>query len=46
MNDNALQNRATEIIQPLVPPDAEERVNRSFKDGTRSSGTTSAPKLA
>jgi hypothetical protein len=31
MNDNALQNRATEIIQPLVPPDAEERVNRSFK---------------
>jgi hypothetical protein len=31
MNDNALQNRATEIIQPLVPPDAEERVNRSYK---------------
>lgn len=31
MNDNALQNRATEIIKPLVPPDAEERVNRSFK---------------
>ncbi len=31
MNDNALQNRATEIIRPLVPPDAEERVNRSFK---------------
>lgn len=31
MSDNALQNRATEIIQPLVPPDAEDRVNRSFK---------------
>lgn len=31
MNDNALQNRAAEIIKPLVPPDAEERVNRSFK---------------
>lgn len=31
MSDNALQNRATEIIKPLVPPDAEERVNRSFK---------------
>lgn|ERR1043166_1517698 len=31
MNDNALQNRATEIIQPLVPPDAEERVNRAFR---------------
>jgi hypothetical protein len=31
MNDNALQNRATEIIKPLVPPDAEDRVNRSFK---------------
>ena len=31
MNDNALQNRTTEIIKPLVPPDAEERVNRSFK---------------
>jgi hypothetical protein len=31
MNDNDLQNRATEIIKPLVPPDAEERVNRSFK---------------
>ena len=30
MNDNALQNRATEIIRPLLPPDAEERVNRSF----------------
>lgn len=30
MND-LLQNRATEIIQPLVPPDAEERVNRSIK---------------
>lgn len=31
MNNNALQNSATEIIEPLVPPDAEERVNRSFK---------------
>lgn len=31
MNDNALQNRATKIIQPLVPPDAEERVNRSYR---------------
>jgi hypothetical protein len=31
MNDTPLQNRATEIIRPLVPPDAEERVNRSFK---------------
>lgn len=31
MNDNALQNRAAEVIKPLVPPDAEERVNRSFK---------------
>ncbi|HZU38192.1 MAG TPA: hypothetical protein VFA18_19875 [Gemmataceae bacterium] len=31
MNDQALQNRATEIIKPLVPPDAEERVNRSLK---------------
>jgi len=31
MNDNALQNRATEIIKPLVPLDAEERANRSFK---------------
>ena len=31
MKDNPLQNRATEIIKPLVPPDAEERVNRSFK---------------
>jgi hypothetical protein len=31
MNDSALQNRVTEIIRPLVPPDAEERVNRSFK---------------
>ena len=31
MSDMALQNRATEIIQPLVPTDAEERVNRSYK---------------
>jgi hypothetical protein len=31
MSDNPLQSRATEIIRPLVPPDAEERVNRSFK---------------
>jgi hypothetical protein len=31
MTDKALQNRAADIIQPLVPPDAEERVNRSFK---------------
>ena len=31
MNDNFLQDPATEIIKPLVPPDAEERVNRSFK---------------
>jgi hypothetical protein len=31
MNDEALQNRATKIIQPLVPPDAEKRVNRSYK---------------
>jgi hypothetical protein len=31
MNDNALQNRATEIVRPLVPPDPEQRVNRSFK---------------
>jgi hypothetical protein len=31
MNDNFLQDPATEIIKPLIPPDAEERVNRSFK---------------
>lgn len=30
MNEIALQNRATEIIKPLVPSDAEERVRRSF----------------
>lgn len=28
---DALQTRVTEIIKPLVPPDAEDRVNRSFK---------------
>jgi len=31
MNENFLHDPATEIIKPLVPPDAEERVNRSFK---------------
>lgn len=31
MNDAPLQNQASEIIKPLVPLDAEERVNRSFK---------------
>jgi hypothetical protein len=27
----ALQNRTIQIIQPLVPPDAEERVSRSYR---------------
>jgi hypothetical protein len=31
MHDNALQNRATALNKPLLPLDAEERVNRSFK---------------
>jgi hypothetical protein len=31
MSDTKLQERATAIIKPLIPPDAEERVNRSFK---------------
>ena len=31
MEDNGLQNRATEIIRPLVPLDAEDRVSRSVK---------------
>jgi len=31
MNEAALQNRATSVIEALVPPDAEERVIRSYK---------------
>src|SRR6516165_3394642 len=31
MSDTKLQERATASIKPLIPPDAEERVNRSFK---------------
>ena len=31
MNGTILQDRVTDIIKPLIPPDAEERVNRSFK---------------
>jgi hypothetical protein len=31
MIDKALQSRAIEIIRPLVPPDAEDRVRRSQK---------------
>lgn len=31
MNDDALQNRTIDIIEPLVPPDAEERVKSSLK---------------
>ncbi|MGE0128967.1 MAG: hypothetical protein AB7U82_12885 [Blastocatellales bacterium] len=29
--EKALQDRATSIIKPLIPPDAEERVARAFK---------------
>jgi len=28
--DKALQNRATSIIEPLIPPDAKDRVTRAF----------------
>jgi hypothetical protein len=28
--DQALQNRATSIIEPLIPPDAKDRVTRAF----------------
>lgn len=31
VDDEALQNRATNVIKPLIPADAEERVVRSFK---------------
>jgi hypothetical protein len=31
VSDEALQKRAAEVIRPLVPPDAEGRVARSFK---------------
>ena len=29
--EKALQERTTEIIKPLIPPDAEERVKRAFR---------------
>ncbi len=31
MKETTPQDRATEIVKPLVPPDAEERVTRSFR---------------
>lgn len=31
-NDEALQQRAIALIKPLIPPDAEERVNRAYKE--------------
>src|SRR5438128_14307 len=31
MDDGVLQQRAAEVIKPLIPPDAKERVERSFK---------------
>ena len=31
MKETTPQDRATEIVTPLVPPDAEERVTRSYK---------------
>src|ERR1017187_765152 len=31
-NGEALQQRAIALIKPLIPPDAEERVNRAYKE--------------
>lgn len=31
MNRDPLQERATKLIKPLIPPDSEERVKRAFK---------------
>ena len=31
MSKNELQERAIKLIKPLIPPDAEDRVQRAFK---------------
>lgn len=36
MNENTLQERAKKLVKPLIPPDAEDRVRRAYKQWNQS----------